>query len=128
MFLRLYGRNLSRTYRKNPQQALDDAVTQTNTALVFLCGSVLVVLLAWLNPQSLRTSDNPIYWVIIVILVPLLFVVRRDLRKYGSDPRAIEGAEEFRSDRNRRITTLGFYALPFICIGLVVFAFHVIGQ
>jgi hypothetical protein len=128
IFLRLYARNLGRSYRNQPQQALDGAVVQTNTMLAVLFGTVLVVLVAWIYPSSLQGGSESAFSVVLIALVPLLLFFSRDLRRFGSDPRALEQAARFGSNSDRRITTLGFFLLPACCTGLAVLAFHLIAR
>ena len=107
-------------------KAVDDAVTQTNTVLVLLCGSLILVLAAILGPDSLQGPMTSIDWVIVVVCVPVLFVVSRRLRAFSKRPEFDGLAHQYQSSRHRRITFATFVAVPFVCVALLVLAFHII--
>jgi hypothetical protein len=126
IFLRLYAYNVERRGKAAAAKAIDDAVTQTNTVLVLLCGSSLWILGAAMDADVLQPPSSSIHWTIIIVCVPLLFIVSRSLRTFASAPEFQRLAQRFESSRERRITLAGFIGLPFVCIAILVIAFHVI--
>jgi hypothetical protein len=107
-------------------KAVDDAVTQTNTVLVLLCGSSISILTAILDPDFLRGPMTSIDWIVIVVCVPLLFIVSRRLRAFSQTLEFGRLALPFQSSKDRKLTLAAFLAVPFVCIALLVLAFHVI--
>ena len=121
VFLRLYGANLERSNRHRPDQALDDAVLQTNSVLVLVCIPVLALLLAIVSPDSLRPSSMDC--AAVIVCAPLLFVVSRSLRKYAANTSLTELAQEFRSSRSCRITFVCFCFVPLLSIAVMTLVF-----
>ena len=101
LFARIYGYTLSRSYRNDPDQACQDAITPFMIVISVPLLCALVPILALAFPAALQTKDW-VPWVTIPVGI-VMYLGTRSIRRYGRSP---EMAEKYRSPAARRVTAV----------------------
>lgn len=115
-FLRLYGMNLERSFRRSPQQACDDAIAGLTVIFAILSAALLAIPAAYFAPALLRPPHVFLDLVLLIIVVTFWLATRR-YRQYASTPQI---AERFRNKTSRRITRLLVLTVPALGLGLAI--------
>jgi hypothetical protein len=100
VFLRLYGFNLSRSFRNTPHQACADALMQIVTLLVLPLWVVLCSLASLLRGSDfvIHLENLSIVLFAAILVPPLTFWTVRQFSHYKNTP---DAASDFRSTRER---------------------------
>jgi hypothetical protein len=121
MFLRLYGFNLSRSFRNSPRQACGDALTQMIMLMVLPLWMLFGLLGSWLPPGVLAARvDNLLFILSAVLLLPPLILWA--LVRFSGYRNMLEAANRFRSPRERYKSALMFALVPLLIVLVLVFA------
>jgi hypothetical protein len=106
LFLRLYARNLRRSYRSEPANACSDSEIQLSIMLAVGIGTVFLIVGSILFPGYLRKMVNGgdlMCGAIIAVTVGIVFGVRRRFGDYEKKP---EAALKFNSKQNHQWSQL----------------------
>lgn len=114
MFARLYGYALGRSYRNDPEQACQDAITPFMILIGIPALCSIVVVIAVLFPQALASKDW-VPWVTVPGGV-IMFIISRSLKRYAQTP---EMADNYRSSASRKLTMAMYIA---VLVGSILLA------
>src|SRR5580704_2501533 len=118
VFLRLYGRALSRPRRNDPENACSDAIMQTSAFLGFIMVSTFWVCAAVIWPpfgKHLSDFDGTFLSATIGLSLLVTFCVRRLVGRYALMPQT---ANEYREPGMRRMTYTLLVLVPLVWLGV----------
>ena len=124
LFLRMYARNLRRTYRSEPAYACVDAEIQVSTILLTAIGSIFLVIGGIYFPVVLRkivNGSDAMYGTLIAVSVMVSCGVHW---RFASFEKMSEAARQFISSSSSRRSSLIFWEalVGMLLIMIIVFA------
>jgi hypothetical protein len=124
VFLRLYGRALSRSRRNDPETAYSDAVMQTTMFVGLPIISTLWLLTALLSPafaEHLTNFDATFLLPTIGLTLLVGFWISKTCKQYVVDPSLVA---RYQTPRTRGLTRMMFVFLPVLWLLIVGIALH----
>lgn len=125
VFLRLYGRTLTRPRRNDPDAACSDAIMQTSMFLSPLILSVFWAIAAFALPSfavHLKRLDDTFVGVTVGMVVAITYLIGLKFKKYAGTPQL---ADAYRGSAARRITRILLITLPILWVVLIGVALRV---
>lgn len=119
VFLRLYGRALTRPRRSDPDAACSDAIMQTSMFLSPLILSGFWAAIAFLLPSfavHLRRLDNTFVGFTIGMAVATTYMIGLKFKKYKATPQL---ADAYRGPVARRMTRILLITVPIVWVVLL---------
>ena len=120
VFLRLYGRTLTRPRRNDPDAACSDAIMQTSMFLSPLILSVFWAIAVFALPSlavHLRRLDDTCVWITVGMAVAITYLISLKFEKYAATPQL---ADAYRGSAARRVTRILLITLPIPMIRVVL--------
>jgi hypothetical protein len=119
LFLRLYARNLSRSYRREPENACADSEIQLTTIILLSFGALFLILGTLLFPSYLGSFINGGTSSIGVLIVLTVVIAVGVHKRFGRFKEAPELAQQYVDARQRRWALYLYWAFG---IGWLVIA------
>ena len=116
LFLRLYAKNLARSFRGEPENACADAEIQLSTILLLTIGALILIIGSLLFPQVLTMLFRDQHWSIGFLVAITLAVVIGVHRRFGRYAKAPHLAEPYRTQKNSRWSFLLFWSVLVIWV------------
>lgn len=119
IFLRLYGRALTRSRRNKPDTACGDAIMQTSMFLSPIVLSVFWAITAFALPSfavHLRLLDDTFVGITVCMVVAITYLLSLKFKKYAGTPQL---ADAYRGSETRRMTRILLIALPILWVVLI---------
>lgn len=119
LFLRMFAKNLRRSYRNDAENACSDAEIQLSTILLMLIGVVLLILGAVFFPAHLKgflLGGDLKYIFLIALAIAVVYGVHQRFDRYVHK---VELAREYASSRNSWHTMI-VYWLAIVGIMLII--------
>jgi hypothetical protein len=116
-FLRIYAKNLKKSYRNEPENACTDAEIQLSTMLLMVIGIVFLILGAIFFPIYLRkffSGGDGMYIGVIALGIAVVYGVHK---RFGGYVLKTESARRYVSSRNSRGSLIIYWL---VMIGSIV--------
>ena len=111
LFLRLYAKNLARSYRSEPENASTDTEIQVSTIVLMVIFAIVLIVGSMLFPEYLRRLINAGDWSIALLIVTVLAVVYGMHRRFGSYQDTPELARQAHGSRDHRQSSLIYWSV-----------------
>lgn len=125
LFLRLYAKNLARSFRSEPDNASTDTEIQVSTIVVMAIFAIVLIMGSVLFPVYLRKLINGGDWSIGLLIVVVLTVVYGIHRRFGSYQDAPELARQTYGSRDHRRSSLIYWS---VMVGWLIVAILTLGH
>jgi hypothetical protein len=111
MFLRIYAKNLSRSFRGEPANACTDSEIQMTTMILLSVGALFLIVGSLLFPNYLRQFVNGGSSSIAVLLVMTIGVAFSVHARFGRFERTPQLAQAYKSPKSRLGARLAYWAI-----------------
>jgi hypothetical protein len=125
LFLRLYAKNLARSFRSEPENASSDTEIQVSTIVVLAIFAVVLIIGSALFPAYLRRLINGGDWSIALLITVVLAVVYGIHRRFGSYQNTPELASHAHGASDHRMSSLIYWS---VMIGWLIVAILTLGH
>ena len=108
-FLRIYAKNLKKSYRSEPQNACTDAEIQLSTMLLMFIGIFFLIIGAVFFPTYLRkffSGGDGMYIAVIALGIVVVYGVHK---RFGSYVLKAESARRYISSKNSRWSLIAYW-------------------
>jgi len=112
LFLRLYAKNLTRSFRAEPENACADTEIQLSTMLLLTIGALVLLFGTLLFPEYLLKALNGGNWTIAFLAVLTAIVAYSVHKRFGKYEKTPEMALQYRTPENRRWSRMLFWSVP----------------
>jgi hypothetical protein len=122
LFLRIYAKNLNRSYRSDPANACTDTEIQMSTIILITALALFLIMGSILFPASLTlflNSRDLKYGVLIAFTIAVAYGVHKRFGRYENSP---ELARRYDTAKSHRWSQIAYWAVMvgFLLIALTV--------
>jgi hypothetical protein len=125
LFLRLYAKNLARSYRSEPENASTDTEIQVSTMVLLAIFAIVLIVGSVLFPGYLQRLVNGGDWSIALLMVVVLAVVYGIHRRFGSYQDMPELARQAHGSQDHRRSSLIYWS---VIIGWLIVVILTLGR
>jgi hypothetical protein len=125
LFLRLYAKNLARSFRSEPENASTDTEIQISTMVSMAIFAVVLIVGSVLFPVYLQRLMNGGDWSIALVMAVVVAVVYGIHRRFGSYQDTPEIARETYASRDHRRSSIIYWS---VIVGWLIVAILTLGH